>query len=164
MMPDDPVLGEFRGEYGGKLGMLEEYPDTHKNGPDFAGADKIIDSDELLDDINKDPKNQVDPHAFLTARLMDMLLGDNDRHPDQWKWARFGSRDDAYWQPIPRDRDKVFVSYGGLVLSLARLAVPSLVTFGPNYSDPSALFENAREFDRRLLQTLDRAAWDSIAT
>ena len=95
MMPDDPALGEFRAEYGGKLGMLEEYPDTHKNGPDFAGAEKIIDSDEFLEAINKDPKNQVDAHAFLTARLMDMLLGDNDRHPDQWKWAQLTKRDDA---------------------------------------------------------------------
>ena len=163
MMPDDPVLGEFRKVYAGMLGTVEEYPDTHKNGPDFAGADKIINSDELLDDINKDPKDQVDARAFLTARLMDLFLGDNDRHPDQWKWAKFGKREDTYWQPIPRDRDKVFVSYEGLLLSIMRKPVPSLVKFGSEYADPSSLFENAREFDRRLLQTLDRTAWDSVS-
>lgn len=163
-MPDDPLLGEFRKDFGGILGMVEEYPSVPKKGHAFADADKIIDSDELLEGINKDPENQVDARAFLTVRLMDLLLGDNDRHPDQWKWARLGNKDDAPWEPIPRDRDKVFVSYEGLVLSIARFAVPSLVTFRGKYPNPTHLFANAGEFDRRLLGSLDRAVWDSIAT
>ncbi|MDP9201015.1 MAG: hypothetical protein M3P26_03645 [Gemmatimonadota bacterium] len=164
VMPDDSVLGEFRKEYAGMLGTIEDYPDTPKNAPAFAGADKIIDSDTLLERINTDPQNQVDARALLTARLMDLLLGDNDRHPDQWKWARLGKKDEAPWEPIPRDRDKVFVSYEGLLLDIARHAEPSLVTFRSKYSDPTAQFANAGEFDRRLLGTLDKAAWDSVAT
>jgi hypothetical protein len=162
-MPDDPLLGEFRKDFGGILGMVEEYPSVPKQGIAFADADKIIDSEELLDAINKDSENQVDARALLTVRLMDLLLGDNDRHPDQWKWARLGKKDDAPWQPIPRDRDKVFVSYEGLLLSLARFVVPSLVTFDGKYPNPTALFANAGEFDRRLLGSLDKAVWDSVA-
>jgi hypothetical protein len=162
-MPDDPLLGEFRKTFGGILGMLEEYPTVPKKGVAFADADKIIDSDELLDDINKDPKNQVDARAFLTARLVDMLLGDNDRHPDQWKWAQLGKNDASPFEPIPRDRDKVFVSYEGWVLSVARLFQPSLVTFTGKYPNPTHLFANAGEFDRRLLGGLDKSVWDSTA-
>jgi hypothetical protein len=164
VMPDDSILGEFRKDVGRVLGTIEEYPSTPHDARGFPGAAEIVDSDELLERINKDPENQIDPRAFLTARLMDMLLGDNDRHPGQWKWARVRKDHDAPWEPIPRDRDKVFVSYEGLLLKLARLAQPSLVTFGPTYSPPSALFRNAMEFDRRLLATLDKSVWDSVAT
>ncbi len=163
-MPDDPLLGQYRKDFAGILGMVEEYPSVPKKGRAFADADKIIDSQELLDRINKDSKDQVEARDFLTARMMDLILGDNDRHPDQWAWARLGKGDGARWEPIPRDRDKVFVSYEGVVLSLARHAIPSLVKFRSEYSDPTALFANAGEFDRRLLGSLDNAVWDSVAT
>lgn len=163
MMPDDPALGEFRKEYGGTLGMIEEYPDTPENAPGFAGAEKIIDSEELLPKINADPAERVDARALLTVRLMDLLLGDNDRHPGQWKWARFGKEHQVPWEPIPRDRDKVFVSYEGVLISIARFAVPSLITFSTKSPDPAKLFDNAGEFDRRMLGSLDKAVWDSVA-
>src|ERR1700704_5278483 len=93
VMPDDPILGEHRQEVAGMLGELEEHPDVPKNGPAFAGASKIIGSDPLLDRINTDPQTRVDARTLLAARELDMLIGDNDRHPDQWKWARFGGHE-----------------------------------------------------------------------
>jgi len=162
-MPDDPALGEFRKDFAGVLGTIEEFPNVPKEGRAFANADKIIGSDDLLEKINADDSTRIDARALLTARLVDMLIGDNDRHPDQWDWARLGKDDTDPYEPIGRDRDKAFVSYEGLLLSLARFAVPSLVTFSPNYPDPSALFANAGEFDRRMLQSLDRNVWDSTA-
>lgn len=163
-MPDDEALGKFRKDFGGVLGTIEEFPSVPDKGRAFANAEKIIDSDTLLGRLNTEPKTRIDARALLTTRLMDMLLGDNDRHPDQWKWARFAKGDDAVWEPIGRDRDKVFVSYEGMFFSLARLALPSLVTFSDKYPDPNALFANAGEFDRRTLGTLDKAVWDSVAT
>ncbi len=164
VMPDDPALGDFRKEFAGVLGMIEEYPTKPKDAPGFAGAEKVIETDELLEGINKEPQNQVDAREFLTARLMDLFFGDNDRHPNQWKWARLDKSKDALWIAIPRDRDKVFVSYEGMLLRLVRIALPSLVTFRDSYSDPTALFANATDFDRRLLGSLDRTVWDSVAT
>ncbi|HEX9130352.1 MAG TPA: hypothetical protein VF850_14410 [Gemmatimonadaceae bacterium] len=164
MMPDDPVLGEFRKEFAGMLGELEEHPAAPDKGPAFAGADKIIDSDTLLGRINTDPTTRVDARALLTAVEFDMLIGDNDRHPDQWKWARFGKKDEAPWEPIAVDRDKAFVSYEGLVLNIVRYIQPSLVTFDKQYPNPTHLFANAGEFDRRMLASLDKSVWDSVAT
>ncbi|HCU12376.1 MAG TPA: hypothetical protein DGB72_09650, partial [Gemmatimonadetes bacterium] len=164
MMPDDPALGEFRKEFAGMLGELEERPHVPKDGTGFAGASKIIGSDTLLGRINTDARTQVDTRALLTAREFDLLIGDNDRHPDQWKWAQFGKKDDALLEPIAVDRDKAFVSYEGLVMSIARLVQPSLVTFDRNSPNPTHLFANAGEFDRRMLGSLDRTAWDSVAT
>ena len=162
VMPDDPILGEFRQEFAGMLGELEERPDVPKSGTGFAGASKIIGSDTLLDRINADPQTRVDARALLTAREVDLLIGDNDRHPDQWKWARFGGHE-AAWVPIAEDRDHAMVSYEGLVMKIARFAVPTLVTFESKYSDPSNLFANAVEFDRRTLGSLEKPVWDSVA-
>jgi hypothetical protein len=164
VMPDDPALGEFRKEFAGMLGDLEERPNIPDKGVGFPkDADKVIGSDTLLGRINTEP-TRVDALALLTAREMDMLIGDNDRHPDQWKWARFGKGDEAPWEPIATDRDKAFVSYGGLVMAIARLALPALITFRSEYPDPQSLFANAGEFDRRMLQSLDKSVWDSVAT
>ncbi|HJQ12644.1 MAG TPA: hypothetical protein VJ840_16545 [Gemmatimonadaceae bacterium] len=162
-MPDDPALGEHRKTFAGVLGELEERPEVPDKGPAFAGAEKIIDSDTLLARINADAKTQIDARQLLTARLMDILFGDNDRHPEQWEWARLSKDDNALWQPIATDRDKVFVNYEGLLLSVARMVEPSLVTFRPSYPDPSALSAIAVEFDRRLLGSLGKATWDSVA-
>jgi hypothetical protein len=164
MMPDDPILGEFRKEFAGMLGELEERPEVPKDGTGFAGASKIIGSDTLLGRINTDAKTQVDARALLTAREFDLLIGDNDRHPDQWKWARIGKKDEMPWQPIAVDRDKAFVSYEGLVMRIARYAQPNLITFDKEYPNPTHLFANAGEFDRRMLGGLDKTVWDSVAT
>ena len=161
VMPDDARLGEFRKEFAGLLGSIEEYPTVPMQGHAFAGAVAIVDGDDLLTAINTDPSNRVDARTLLRARLVDMLLNDNDRHPDQWKWARLSSASDALWVPIPRDRDKVFLSYEGILLDIARRAAPALVRFESRIPKGSALFENAMEFDRRMLGSLDRSIWDA---
>ena len=161
VMPDDPSLGDFRKEFAGVLGTLEEFPDSPEKGVAFAGALKVINNDELLIRMNKDPREQVDARAFLTAHLIDMLLGDSDRHGGQWKFARF--KPDGDWLPIPRDRDYVFLSYEGLVARVMRMLAPSLLRFDSTYANASARFVNALDFDRRLLAGLGKPAWDSIA-
>lgn len=161
IMPDDARLGEFRKDFAGLLGTIEEYPAVPKKGFAFAGASAIIDAEELLQKLDRDASNQVDARAFLRARLIDLFLNDNDRHPGQWKWARRSGSN--LWQPIPRDRDKVFVSYEGFLLDAARLGAPALVKFGNEYPSGSALFANALEFDRRLLAGLGKSVWDAEA-
>jgi hypothetical protein len=162
VMPDDPQLGEFRKNFAGKLGTMEEFPEDPKdNAKGFGGAVDIIDSEDLLERINEDGANRIDAHALLTARLVDLLIGDNDRHPGQWKWARMQDSKEALWTPIPRDRDKAFVSYEGFLLKVARIALPRLVTY--RNIPQTASFYNAVNFDRRLLVGLNRQAFDSTA-
>jgi hypothetical protein len=163
-LPDDPALGEFRREFGGVLGTIEERQTVGPDGePGVFGATKIVNTDELYERLEKHQDEQVDTRAFLSARLMDLFLGDWDRHQDQWRWARIGDAADVPWRPIPRDRDQAFSRYDGLLLSLARLSVPQLVEFSPTYPSMVGLTWNARVLDRRLLSGLERPAWDSAA-
>ena len=163
VMPDDSLLGEFREEFAGRLGMIEQFPSTPKLGAAFAGAVEIIDSDELLVLLDRDPSQRVDARALLAARLMDMLFGDWDRHPSQWKWARLQSSPPTAWLPIPRDRDKAFISSSGFLAGLARPAFPNLTVFESSYTGVRALTWNSLEFDRRLLGGLEKPEWDSVA-
>ncbi|HEX7024906.1 MAG TPA: BamA/TamA family outer membrane protein [Gemmatimonadales bacterium] len=162
VMPDDPALGEFRKDFAGRLGTIELYPSKPERAPGFAGAVEIIDSDKLRPLLDSVPGTRVDARAYLAARLMDMLLNDWDRHPGQWKWARFSSDRDAPWTPIPRDRDKPFISYGGIV-AIAGKASPNLLVFRASYPSVRGLTWNSIEFDRRLLGELERPVFDSVA-
>ena len=90
LMPDNPFLGEFRARFAARLGQLEERPDEAEDKTlDFAGADEVEGIEEFLDDLEDDPRDRVDSRAYLAARLMDLFLGDSDRHADQWRCARF---------------------------------------------------------------------------
>lgn len=165
VMPDDPRLGEFRKEFAGRLGLLEEFPDDGPNGTaGFAGSKKIGNSIDLLKQLSKDPDDRVDTRGFLTARLFDLLINDWDRHKDQWKWARFDRGDGHIWLPIPRDRDQAYIWFDGLFPSLARVGAPKLIGFNPTYPNLQGLTLNGRELDLGLLNGLDWPTWDSIAT
>jgi hypothetical protein len=160
-LPNDERLKEFRSEFGGVMGTIEETPDVPEiPGAAFAGATSIKDSDELLELINKSPADRVNARALLKAALVDMLLNDNDRHAGQWKWAHMQSG--GLWEPIPRDRDKVFIDYQGFIVGLARMGEPTLVRFGTTPPPGIALFDNAYEFERRLLNGLEKPVWDSV--
>ena len=163
VMPDDPRLGEFRAEFAGMLGMIEERPEEGSDTlPGFRGASNVVGTARLLERLEEEYE-LVDARAFLAARLLDVFLGDWDRHRDQWRWARFGDSAAALWQPIPRDRDQAFVMFDGLLLMLARQYYPQLVKFDAGFPDPLGITWNGRELDRRLLVGLEWPAWDSTA-
>jgi hypothetical protein len=156
-------LGAFK-EFGGMLGILEERPE---GGDDvdsaFAGASEIISTDKLEKEMRKGPSDLVDTRAYLSARLVDIFLGDWDRHRDQWRWARFGKEKPTRWVPIPRDRDQAFAKYDGLLLVAARGTAPQLVKFGPRYPGMLGLTWNGRDLDRHFLVGVEWSVWDSIA-
>ena len=164
VMPDEPALGEFRRDFAGVLGTLEERPsELSDDSPGFDSARKVIDTDELFDRLDQSPSERIDTVMFLKARLMDLFLGDWDRHGGQWRWIKVGEGKRAPWQPVPYDRDQAFVRYDGLLLGLARTGYPQLVNFGDEYPSTFGITWNARSLDRRLLVGLERPVWDSVA-
>jgi hypothetical protein len=163
VMPNDPALGEFQQEFAGMLGTLEQRATESEDGaPGFEGAVDVKDTDELFEKLDRNADERVDTRAFLAARLMDLFLGDWDRHVDQWKWIQLEK--DGQYLPVPYDRDQAFVRYDGFLLDLARMSgFPQLVDFGAHYPSMTGLHWNARFVDRRLLTGLERPTWDSVA-
>ncbi len=164
VMPDDPILGEYRAEFANLLGMIEERPrDSDDEGISFAGAKEIVSTDEFYRRVDKHPRVGLDSRAFLLARLTDVFLGDWDRHRDQWRWALLDTPAGEQWVPIPRDRDQAFVRFDGLLLSLVRPEAPQLLRFGRRYGAIVGATWNGRDLDRRLLTGLEWPVWDSVA-
>jgi hypothetical protein len=158
MMPGDPRLGQFRGDFAGLLGTIQEYPSQS-----FARIGRVLDTEELWEELRRTPADRVDAHAYLAARLMDVYLGDWDRHEGQLVWGRMERGGRGEWVVIPRDRDYAFSDYRGVLPGLARRGDPKIVRFDGAYRDLKGLLVKARPLDRRLLCALAPATWDSTA-
>jgi hypothetical protein len=156
-MPDDPALGEFRKDFAGAAGDIEEF--TGSQG--FAGALETISGEEMWKRLEEGPAVRADSRAYLKARLIDQLVGDWDRHRNQWRWARVAGRE--RWQPIPEDRDQAFARFEGLVIAYLRPTLPLLVKFGDDYSRLEGLTFDGWDVDKRILADLERPAWRETA-
>ncbi|MEN1784377.1 MAG: metallophosphoesterase [Bacteroidota bacterium] len=131
-IPKQRALSDYNLEFGDELYMIEEHvSEGHDDLESYGKAKKIRSTDDLMKKLRKDEDYRLDAKAYIKARLFDMLLGDWDRHVDQWRWAQFkDSTGQKIFKPIPRDRDQVFSIMGdGALMNFATRTVASLKLF-----------------------------------
>jgi len=164
VMPDDPRLGEHRETFAGMLATVELSPqEAPGDTPGFAGSSKIVNGETFLETVEEGRQHRLDEREFFAVRLVDFLVNDNDRSPDNIRFARFGSEDAYTWRPIPRDRDRAFFNAGGLLVkNVVRPVYAKVISFAPRYALAGLTFES-HDLDRRLLQRIDRTAANEIA-
>ncbi len=164
VLPDDPRFAALACVPAGTLGMIEVRPAAVSDeDPGFAGAADIASTQTLFNRLEHSSTDRVDARAFLAARLLDVYIGDWDRHQDQWRWARYDEGGLHWWRPIPRDRDQPFSRLDGLLIRLAGVYYPQLVGFDDEYPNLLRLTLTGDVLDRRLLVELERSVWDSTA-
>ncbi len=164
-IPDSEKLGEFRKDFGNLLGMIEIHPDEGTDGENsFGDAEKVKGTFKLLNRLESKRSEKVDSREYLKARLVDIFLGDWDRHTDQWRWARYTENGTEVWKPIPRDRDQAFSKLDGIFPWISTILVPQFNHFTENYSSAKNLSWSGRSLDRRLLTVLDKSTWDSVTS
>ena len=162
VVPDDPRLGEFREQFAGMLVLFEERPDDLPEGAaGFAGSTRIVQTDDLFEELEEDPANQIELHELLRGRLVDILAGDRDRSVNNHLWARFEDGAGYLWRPVPRDRDQSFVQFDGVLKALARRYEFRLIPFRSEYANTRAVTRNAWDIDRNFLVGVDRAGWQA---
>ncbi|MFT2007850.1 hypothetical protein ACMA1I_04180 [Pontibacter sp. 13R65] len=163
----DTSFGDFSPQVQGRLFMLEEkFKGPADILPNFTGTVDFVDSDEALRLRFTSNRYHFDQRAFAKARLLDLLLGDWDRHKGQWDWAVTRQGKDTIFKPIPKDRDQVLLKMNdGLIpfLATSKVAVRKFYTFSDKYRDVKALLLNASFLDERLLHELPKEAWLQIA-
>jgi len=148
----------------GKLGTLEEKPKgKSKKRTGFAEADDVVSSFEMFAKLRKSRKHRLDKMSYAKARLMDMYLGDWDRHEDNWKWAVFEEGDKKVYKPIPKDRDHVFSKWTGMIPKIADKVINNAENFGHKFDNVRHLNFKARFLDRELGGELSLADWLSAA-
>src|SRR5690606_8877235 len=87
-VPKQNVMGRYNQVYGDELYMIEERPHkSQKEVASFGNGEDIISTQDLLVNLEKDEKYRIDTEMYLRARIFDFLIGDWDRHADQWRWA-----------------------------------------------------------------------------
>lgn len=159
-LPDDPLLGIYRKDFGDELYLFEEREIAGKDAPENVA---FFSTDKMLKKIHGDNDHQVKQKEVLKARIFDFWIADWDRHDDQWRWI--GEKGKKGWEftPMPRDRDQAFFVNQGIFPKIAsrKWADPRFQGF--DYSPPrfvSGFMFNPRFFDRSFLNELDRKDWE----
>ena len=163
-MPYSTTLGPYIQQVGGKLGIIEARPDEDVSDfKSFGNAKNAVSTGKMYKEISDDNDNEVDQEMFLRARLFDILIGDWDRHEDQWRWAEFKKEKGTLFRPIPRDRDQAFTKFDGIIPSLVSEILPDIQNFREDIVNPAEISIAARNLDRNLLNKLSKDKWKEIA-
>lgn len=166
-VPKQPALGEFNDQFGGSVYLFEERPAGDWRGTGvFGNSEKIISTPDLVEKTLKNNNHKIDQRWALRSRLFDLLIGDWDRHDDQWRWARFEDEKRRYYRPVPRDRDQAFSKYDGLIVQMARQTMPflrQLRVYGPTVTNMKWSTWSARFFDEAFLNEMTWADWENEA-
>jgi hypothetical protein len=91
-------------------------------------------SEKMKKNLTQDNDNSIKALDFLNARMLDMLLGDWDRHEDQWRWKDVTKGKTKTYLGVPRDRDQVFHVTQGIIPTIAAkdYVLPTLRDFDAN--------------------------------
>ncbi len=153
---------------GNEVFLLERRPEEsskkkYNSGELYDNAEKVYSTIDVLEKLQKDHDHKIDQPLTLRSRMFDILIGDFDRHDDQWRWLRFKNEDDVkIYKPVPKDRDQAFSRYGGVMLGLGYLTLPmirQLKSFKPKVGNLKWFVYSARRFDRSFLNELTWEDW-----
>lgn len=152
-VPDDNALGEYKKDFANTILLFEEREPLD--------ADNTDKSEKAQKELQKDNDTRIDQKMVLRARLLDIFLGDWDRHEDQWRWNKKTDSDETVYTPIPRDRDKVYYNTSGIFpWLLSRQALKTnLQGFHKSIRDIGGYNFNNRYFDRYFLTQLNEDDW-----
>lgn len=165
-IPKQNVLGDYNDEFGDELYMIEEHTsEGHSNLESFGFKDKIISTNDVIKKIHKDEDIVIDEASYIRARLFDMLIGDWDRHQDQWRWIEFKENDKKVYRPLPRDRDQAFsIMADGFLLGAAVKLVPAariLRKYDNDLIDVKNVNVEPYPLDMEFIQRASKEVWDA---
>ncbi len=165
-VPKQKVLEAFNDEFGDELYMIEERTDSgHGDKASFGFSNEMISTDDLLNKLIGDEDFVLDEQAYIRVRLFDMLIGDWDRHEDQWRWASFKEKKKTIYRPVPRDRDQAFsIMADGAFLSVATKAIPALrlmQSYDEELKSPKWFNLEPYPLDMALINGSDKKVWDN---
>lgn len=147
----DTVLGIFEKDFAGTVCLLEEREPIGKT--DNTG--------KMLKELINDNDNSFDTTLFFKARLLDVFIGDWDRHEDQWRWAYEKEGKNKRYKAVPRDRDQVFHVMEGTAPSIAsrKPIAPHLHNFDSKINKINEFFTSSNELNKQFLSQMAEEEW-----
>jgi hypothetical protein len=166
-VPDDPRLGRYGDEMAGSLALFEQKPDGDMSDVASVGfADDVVGEYDLNREIDGDIDHRVDQELFAKSRLFDMIIGDWDRHSDQWRWAAVEPEDEQgkIYKPIPRDRDVTLMQLDGFGNFIAKLGpLFQYQNTRESFGNFKGLNYNSLGITRKFTNQLTREQWIALA-
>ncbi|MEZ4793896.1 MAG: metallophosphoesterase [Flavobacteriaceae bacterium] len=164
-VPKQAALDGYTGDFGDELYMIEEHTSKgHGDLASFGYSDKIISTYDLFNKLHKDEDFTIDGASYIRARLFDMLIGDWDRHQDQWRWIEFKENGKKVYRPLPRDRDQAFSRMSdGVLLGAVTALTPGarlLRKYSGDLKDVKGMNLEPYPLDMAFLGDTPKEVWD----
>lgn len=149
----DVNLGDYGGIFANTLCLLEE-------------REPIGDSDntaKMFKKLDEDNDNTYDAAMYLRARSLDVMLGDWDRHEDQWRWKPEKTEKGKKYLAVPRDRDMVFYGTDGFIQRYAQSSslLPMMQGYDREIKKIDWYLWEGRAMNSRLLSQYTEQEWDN---
>ncbi|TVZ55011.1 hemolysin activation/secretion protein [Lutibacter sp. Hel_I_33_5] len=165
-IPKQNALGSYNNEFGDELYMIEEHTsEGHSELASFGHQNKLLSTDDVMKKLHKDVDFTIDEASYIRARLFDMLIGDWDRHQDQWRWIEFKENGKKVYRPMPRDRDQAFsIMSDGFLLNAAVKLLPVaglLRKYDDDLVDVKGVNVEPYPLDMEFIQQADKTVWDA---
>jgi hypothetical protein len=168
-LPKQPQLGDFNDLYGGGLYLVEERADGDwRDLASFGFSKELVSTPDLIEKKEKNANHRIDGPFTVRSRLFDNLVGDFDRHDDNWRWASFKDKETGVttYRPIPRDRDQPFIKYDGLLPGILSHGVPflkQLKVYDKKIKNIKWVNYHSKYFDPTFLSEPDWQVWEREA-
>lgn len=129
--------------------------------PDYNTRPNIILTEQLLDTIRINKNLQVNQELYIRERLLDMMLGDWNKIPENWNWKGQERGDSILFAPIVIDRNHSFTKVDGILFKqmLHVLGLGFIVNYDSSLK--SVKKENTLGFtlDMALCSQSDLSVW-----
>ncbi len=171
-VPKQEQLGEYNADFGDELYFIERRPSEEQF--NYKGYRRTITGNngkvtdyesttDMLEKIKSDESYTIDQRNFIRARVFDMLIGDWDRHQDQWRWIEYETPNgEKEFMPVPRDRDNAFPRFDGAAMKFIKLFVPNTrgwQTFDEDIDNVKWQNLGGHKLDRALLTKYGPDTW-----
>ncbi|RYJ44236.1 hypothetical protein [Flavobacterium beibuense] len=161
-LPRQKALGSFNSDFGDAMYFLEPRTAGEQAG-EATRQLKDRSTMDLIGILAGQHKVVIDESLYIRARLFDNVIGDFDRHHDQWRWREQKLPDGSlHFSPIPRDRDQAFADFDGMMIRVITALHPPLgfmQPYGPKYRHLRWFNDAGDDVDRVVLRYDTEQDW-----
>lgn len=130
--------------------------------PDYITRPNILLTQDLLDTLLLNKRCRVNQELYIRERLLDMMIGDWNKIPENWNWTvQGGDGDSLRFNPIVIDRNHAFTKVDGILFKqmLHILGLGFIVNYSPSMK--SVKKENTLGFplDMALASPSNDSVW-----
>lgn len=132
---------------------------------DIPNLDKsnIHTTSDLLEKLRLTKENEVDQDAYIRERMLDMLIGDWNKIPENWNWWSVSKGDSMIFEPIVIDRNHAFTKVDGMMFKqmLNVLTLGFIINYDSTLSKKNIKKLNTLGFplDMAVTSQSDQSRW-----